>query len=91
MLRGEAPAPADRLRTALRRAAERLIYYSVNSSDWSSEKSVGYVAGALPSADELPQAADEISDVLAGDTALLSDRLLHLSVGSVCHRQRLLR
>lgn len=33
----------------------------------------------LAAATELPQAADEISDVLAGDTALLSDRLLHLS------------
>lgn len=33
----------------------------------------------LAAANELPQAADEISDVLAGDTALLSDRLLHLS------------
>ncbi|MBE4718652.1 TetR/AcrR family transcriptional regulator [Pseudarthrobacter sp. AB1] len=33
----------------------------------------------LAAASELPQAGDEISDVLAGDTALLSDRLLHLS------------
>jgi SAM-dependent methyltransferase len=48
MLRGEAPAPADRLRRALRRAAERLIYYSVNASDWSSEKSVEHIAEALP-------------------------------------------
>ena len=50
MLRGEAPAPTDRLRAALRRAAERLIYFSVNASDWSSEKSVEYVAKALPAA-----------------------------------------
>jgi SAM-dependent methyltransferase/uncharacterized protein YbaR (Trm112 family) len=50
MLRGEAPAPADRLRSLLRKAAERLIYYSVNSSDWSSEKSVAHIAAALPSA-----------------------------------------
>ena len=33
----------------------------------------------LAAASELPQAADEISGVLAGDTVLLSDRLLHLS------------
>ncbi|ADX72180.1 transcriptional regulator [Pseudarthrobacter phenanthrenivorans Sphe3] len=33
----------------------------------------------LAAATELPQAANEISDVLAGDTALLSERLLHLS------------
>lgn len=33
----------------------------------------------LAAATELPDAADEISDVLAGDTALLADRLLHLS------------
>src|SRR3954452_15741186 len=50
MLRGEAPATTDRLRAALRRAAERLIYFSVNASDWSSEKSVEYVAKALPAA-----------------------------------------
>jgi SAM-dependent methyltransferase/uncharacterized protein YbaR (Trm112 family) len=50
VLRGEAPAPTDRLRAALRSAAERLIYFSVNASDWSSEKSVEYVAKALPAA-----------------------------------------
>lgn len=33
----------------------------------------------LAAATELPEAPDEISDVLAGDTALLADRLLHLS------------
>lgn len=33
----------------------------------------------LAAATELPQAPNEISDVLTGDTALLSDRLLHLS------------
>ncbi|MCP2183764.1 TetR/AcrR family transcriptional regulator [Prauserella alba] len=33
----------------------------------------------LAAATELADAADEISDVLAGDTALLADRLLHLS------------
>lgn len=33
----------------------------------------------LAAATELPEAAEEISDVLAGDTALLADRLLHLS------------
>ncbi|MFD5277036.1 TetR/AcrR family transcriptional regulator [Pseudarthrobacter sp. NPDC058362] len=33
----------------------------------------------LAAASELPQAADEIGEVLAQDTALLSDRLLHLS------------
>ncbi|MBX7442236.1 MULTISPECIES: TetR/AcrR family transcriptional regulator [unclassified Arthrobacter] len=33
----------------------------------------------LAAATELPEAANEISDVLAGDTALLADRLLHLS------------
>src|SRR5688572_384056 len=40
VLRGEAPAQTDRLRAALRRIAERLIYFSVNASDWSSEKTV---------------------------------------------------
>ncbi|MFI7493698.1 TetR/AcrR family transcriptional regulator [Kocuria sp. M4R2S49] len=33
----------------------------------------------LAAATELPEAADEISDVLTGDTALLTERLLHLS------------
>jgi AcrR family transcriptional regulator len=33
----------------------------------------------LAAATELPEAADEISDVLAADTALLTERLLHLS------------
>lgn len=33
----------------------------------------------LAAATELPEAPDEISDVLAADTALLTDRLLHLS------------
>lgn len=33
----------------------------------------------LAAATELPEAAKEISDVLAGDTALLTERLLHLS------------
>ena len=33
----------------------------------------------LAAATELPEAAGEISDVLAADTALLADRLLHLS------------
>ncbi|MFE7630418.1 TetR/AcrR family transcriptional regulator [Kocuria sp. NPDC057446] len=33
----------------------------------------------LAAATELPDAADEISDVLAADTALLEERLLHLS------------
>ncbi|UEM20066.1 class I SAM-dependent methyltransferase [Skermanella mucosa] len=47
-LRDEAPARG--LRAALRRAAERVIYFSVNASDWSSEKSVDYVARALPEA-----------------------------------------
>ncbi|QQP88682.1 methyltransferase domain-containing protein [Skermanella sp. TT6] len=47
-LRGEAPARG--LKAALRRAAERAIYFSVNASDWSSEKSVDYVARALPEA-----------------------------------------
>jgi SAM-dependent methyltransferase len=81
MLRGEAPAPADRLRTALRRATERLIYYSVNSSDWSSEKSVEYVAGALPSARilvvgagnkryaDLPNVRYVYTDVILGEGA----------------------
>lgn len=33
----------------------------------------------LAAATELPEAPDEIGDVLAADTALLTDRLLHLS------------
>ncbi|MGQ1795885.1 TetR/AcrR family transcriptional regulator [Kocuria oceani] len=33
----------------------------------------------LAAATELPQAPDEITEVLAADTALLADRLLHLS------------
>lgn len=33
----------------------------------------------LAAATELPEAAEEISEVLTGDTALLADRLLHLS------------
>ncbi len=47
-LRGEAPTRG--LKATLRRAAERVIYFSVNASDWSSEKSVEYVAQALPEA-----------------------------------------
>ena len=81
MLRGEAPAPTDRLRAALRNAAERLIYFSVNASDWSSEKSVEYVAKALPAArilvvgagnkryPDLPNVRYIYTDVILGEGA----------------------
>lgn len=81
MLRGEAPAATDRFRAALRRAAERLIYFSVNSSDWSSEKSVEYVAKALPAAHilvvgagnkrypDLPNVRYTYTDVILGEGA----------------------
>jgi SAM-dependent methyltransferase/uncharacterized protein YbaR (Trm112 family) len=81
MLRGEAPAPAERLRAALRRTAERLIYFSVNASDWSSEKSVEYVAKALPAArilvvgagdkryPNLPNVSYTYTDVILGEGA----------------------
>ncbi len=81
MLRGEAPASTDRLRAALRRAAERLIYFSVNASDWSSEKSVEYVAKALPAArilvvgagdkryPDLPNVRYTYTDVILGEGA----------------------
>jgi SAM-dependent methyltransferase len=81
MLRGEAPAPTDRLRAALRNAAERLIYFSVNASDWSSEKSVEYVAKALPAArilvvgagnkryPDLPNVRYTYTDVILGEGA----------------------
>jgi SAM-dependent methyltransferase len=80
-LRGEAPASTDRLRAALRRAAERLIYFSVNASDWSSEKSVEYVAKALPAArilvvgagdkryPDLPNVRYTYTDVILGEGA----------------------
>ncbi|GEO40834.1 SAM-dependent methyltransferase [Skermanella aerolata] len=80
-LRGEAPASTDRLRAALRRAAERLIYFSVNASDWSSEKSVEYVAEALPAArilvvgagdkryPDLPNVRYTYTDVILGEGA----------------------
>jgi SAM-dependent methyltransferase len=81
MLRGEAPAPTDRLRAALRNAAERLIYFSVNASDWRSEKSVEYVAKALPAArilvvgagnkryPDLPNVRYTYTDVILGEGA----------------------
>jgi SAM-dependent methyltransferase len=80
-LRGEAPASTDRLRAALRRTAERLIYFSVNASDWSSEKSVEYVAEALPAArilvvgagdkryPDLPNVRYTYTDVILGEGA----------------------
>jgi SAM-dependent methyltransferase len=79
MLRGE--VPTDRLRAALRRAAESLIYFSVNASDWSSEKSVEYIAKVLPAArilvvgagnkryPDLPHVSYTYTDVILGEGA----------------------